>query len=177
MARLFIALLPGSAVRHELAAWRDAWHWPRSATPVRTERLHMTLHFIGDVERERMPEVAAALQVPFDGFALKFGQAVLWPHGVAVLEPEAVPAPLVELHAGLGAVLKQLALPVDARPFRAHVTLARRAAGAAPAVGGPAITWTIDRYALMESTLGVDGGYTAVRQFHARPDSPPLEKR
>jgi RNA 2',3'-cyclic 3'-phosphodiesterase len=171
MARLFIALWPDSAVRHELAAWRDGWRWPRSATPVRTERLHMTLHFIGEVERERVPELADALQLPFDGFTLKFGRAVLWPHGVAVLEPNDVPAPLVELHAGLGAVLKRLGLPVDARPFRPHVTLARRAAGTTPAATGPAIAWEIDRYVLMESTLGVDGGYTAVRQYQARPDS------
>lgn len=167
MARLFIALWPGDAVRHDLAAWRDGWRWPRSATPVRTERLHMTLHFIGDVESERVAELADALQLPFDGFALKFGRAALWPHGVAVLEPDAVPAPLVELHAGLAAVLKQLALPVDTRPFRPHVTLARRAAGASPALRGPAIAWEIDRYALMASTLGPGGGYSTVRQFTA----------
>jgi len=59
-------------------------------------------------------------------------------------------------------VLKRLALPVDTRPFRPHVTLARRAAGATPALDGPAISWAIDRYALMESTLGVNGGYTEV---------------
>jgi RNA 2',3'-cyclic 3'-phosphodiesterase len=171
MARLFIALWPDSAVRRDLAAWRDGWRWPRSATPVRTERLHMTLHFIGDVERERVPELADALQLPFDEFTLKFGRAVLWPHGVAVLEPDTVPVPLVELHAGLGAVLKRLALPVDARPFRPHVTLARRAAGASPPLGGPAITWAIDRYVLMESTLGVDGGYTQVRDFPCQRDS------
>jgi RNA 2',3'-cyclic 3'-phosphodiesterase len=164
-ARAFIALWPDDAVRADLAAWRDGWRWPRSATPVHTEKLHMTLHFIGDVERERLPELSEALRVPFDRFALAFGRAVLWPHGVAVLEPDAVPDALTYLHAELAAVLKRLALPVDARPFRPHVTLARRSAGASPSLDGPTIAWAIDRYLLMESTLGVDGGYTAVRDF------------
>ena len=165
--RLFIGLFPDSAVRDELAAWRDAWNWPRSATPVRTERLHQTLHFIGDVALERVPELAGALCMPFSRFEMKFGRAVLWPHGVGVLEPETVPAPLVELHAALAEVLQRLALPLDERPYRPHVTLARRAAGAVAPHQGPAILWKIDSYALMKSTLGLDGGYTVVREIFA----------
>ena len=167
MARLFIALWPDDAVRTDLAAWRDAWTWPRSATPVRTERLHLTLHFIGGVERERVPELADALRVPFDRFEIRFGRAVMWPHGIAVLEPDSVPAALLELHAALGGVLQRLSLPLDERPYRPHVTLARRAGAAVAPQQGPAIAWTIDRFALMESTLGPDGGYTAIRQFQA----------
>ena len=163
MARLFIGLFPDSAVRDQFSSWRDGWRWPRSATPVRSERLHLTLHFIGDVAPQRIPELAQALAaVAFAPFALRFGQPVLWPHGVAVLEPDAVPAPLLELHAALSSVLHRLALPLESRPYRPHVTLARRAAGATPPVQGPAIDWQIDRCALMESTLGPDGGYTVI---------------
>lgn len=167
-ARLFLGLFPAEAERRDLAAWRDAWQWPRSATPVRTERLHLTLHFIGDVDRERVPELALALRVPFDRFDLRFGSAVLWPHGIAVLEPDGVPAALTELHAALAAALHGLSLPVDGRPFRPHVTLARRAGGAQPPPQGPHIEWQVDRYALMESTLGPDGGYTVIGESAAR---------
>ena len=167
MARMFIALWPGDTVRAELAAWRDAWRWPRSATPVRTGRLHLTLHFIGEVERERVQELADALRTPFDGFEMRFGRAVLWPHGIAVLEPDAAPAALLELHAALAGVLRRLSLPVDERPYLPHVTLARRAGTAVAPIQGPAIAWTIDRFALMESTLGPDGGYVTIREFPA----------
>ena len=164
-ARLFLGLFPDASVRQDLAAWRDAWTWPRSATPVKTGRLHQTLHFIGDVERERIPELTQALSVPFDAFGMRFGHAVLWPHGIAVLEPDEAPAALSEMHAALAEVLHRFDLPVDARPYRPHVTLARRAGGALPPPQGPPIEWMIDRYALMESTLGPDGGYTVVREF------------
>lgn len=164
-ARLFLGLFPGTTVGHELAAWRDAWIWPRSATPVKTGRLHQTLQFIGDVERERIPELGQALSVPFDAFVVRYGRAVLWPHGVAVLEPDDVPAALLELHAALAQVLHRFDLPVDARPYRPHVTLARRAGGAQPPLQRPRMEWMINRYALMESTLGADGGYTVIREF------------
>lgn len=97
-ARIFIALLPNDAVRNELAAWRDAWKWPRSASPVRSEKLHITLHFIGEVAVERLPELVDALRVPFAPFLLTLSRPALWPHGIAVLEPESIPDSLAALH-------------------------------------------------------------------------------
>lgn len=151
MARLFIALWPDPGIRAELAAWRDGWTWPRQAAPVRSERLHATLHFIGDVPDDRLPELRAALHVPFTPFTLELGHCALWPHGIAVLEPGSVPEPLLKLHESLGQALARLALPVDARPYRPHVTMARRAAGAVPPASGPAIRWPVGHYALMSS--------------------------
>ncbi len=159
-SRLFIALFPDAAARDEIAAWRDAWTWPRAATPVKTGRLHVTLHFLGDVKQERIAALAAALRVPFTPFTLRFDHAALWPHGIAVLEPAALPNALLALHASLGATVRDLGLPVDDRPFRPHVTLARRANGAVPPVAAGQIVWPVARYALMSSTLGADGAYT-----------------
>ena len=163
-ARLFLAFWPTPAVRDALLAWRDAWDWPHKATPVRAEQLHLTLHFIGDVARERVPTLADALDAPLQPFALRFGRAALWQHGVAVAEPLTAPARLLALHAALGQVLLAHELPLDARPFRPHVTLARRAA-AASAQPGPALRWQVRSYALMESRAGA---YLIVRRYGAR---------
>lgn len=163
--RLFIALLPDQAVREGLAAWRDGWTWPRSATPVKTEQLHVTLHFLGDVERTRVPDLAAALRVPFTPFALRFVRAALWPHGIAVLEPEAVPAELLALHGLLSTVVGEFGLPLDSRPYKPHVTLARRAGSATQPADGRPTAWQVDHYALMASTLGPDGGYTVLKAY------------
>jgi RNA 2',3'-cyclic 3'-phosphodiesterase len=150
-ARLFLALWPSDAVRAQLAAWRDGWNWPKGATPVRTHRLHMTLHFIGDVPEERVDEVGEALHVPFPPFDVALGRNALWPHGIAVLEPERAPVELTDLRHALGERLQALALPVDARSYKPHVTLARRAGSAVMVSDGPAISWPIERYALMRS--------------------------
>ena len=164
-ARLFIALWPGAAVRRELAARRDAWTWPRSASPVKTERLHVTLHFLGDVERDRIPDLADALAVPFAPFSLQLVRHALWPHGIAVLEPELTPSPLMHLHLRLAKALEGNRFVLDSRPYRPHVTLARRAGNAVlPAPTAP-LNWSVDGYRLMESTTGLDGGYTTLRSY------------
>ena len=164
-ARLFIALWPSEAVRNELAARRDAWIWPRSASPVPTERLHVTLHFLGDVERELIPNLADALAVPFAPFSLQLGSHSLWPNGIAVLEPDVVPPPLMHLHVRLGTALEGSGFVPDSRLYRPHVTLARRAGTAAPPAPTSPLHWAIDGYRLMESTPGPDGGYMTLRSY------------
>ena len=157
--------MPDDAVREQLAAWRDAWDWPRSASLVKTGRLHITLHFLGDVDQDRIPALTAALAVPFTPFSLSLRHAVVWPHGIAVLEPESIPAPLAALHAALADVLGDQGLPVDTRPFRPHVTLARRAKSSTPPAADREIDWKIEGYALMSSTLGRDGGYAVLERY------------
>jgi 2'-5' RNA ligase len=164
-SRLFIALWPDQGIRDALAQWRDNWTWPRQATPVKTDRLHVTLHFLGDVPADRLPALAAALATPFAPFTLTLGESRLWPHGIAVLEPLAVPEPLTILHAELGRSLQRLGMATDARPYRPHVTMARRAAGAAPATAGPPVAWQVERFALMHSRPGAGGGYTTLHTY------------
>ncbi len=162
-SRIFIALLPNGAVREEIAALRDRWTWPRRATPVKTSRLHVTLHFIGEMQAEPLAALTEAMDVPFEPFVLRLSKPTVWPHGIAVLEPDAIAPPLLALHASLARVLRDLNLPVDARPFRPHITLARRANGATLPTAGCDIVWPVDGYALMSSAPSLDGAYTVLR--------------
>ena len=164
-ARLFLALWPSPGVRDQLLSWRDAWRWPSNATPVRPERLHLTLHFLGDVAAARLPELADGLRVPFQPFELHFGAAQLWQHGIAVLEPAKAPERLLSLHAALGEALRALALPPESRSYRPHVTLARRAGHAIPPEGGPAIRWRVRSYVLIHSSLGARPAYTVLQRY------------
>ncbi len=165
--RLFLALWPGPRTRAALAACRDGWHWPPGARPVATDRLHLTLHFIGAVPRPRLPALVEGLQLPCPRFALEFGHAELWPRGTAVLRPLDEPPALPELHARLGAALRRLELPVEARAFRPHVTLARRAAGARPGPPPPRLRWPVQSYALVQSLPGPPGGYRVLCRYAA----------
>jgi 2'-5' RNA ligase len=165
-ARVFIALWPGAAVRAALRAWRDGCGWPKAATPTRTEQLHVTLHFLGNVPRARLPELAQGLDVHFAPFELGFGHPELWHGGIAVLAPDVVPEPLLALHGALGEALERLGLPPEARPYRPHVTLARRAGPALAPIQGPPIRWQVDGYALMESK-GAGAEYAVVHAYAA----------
>lgn len=162
-ARLFLALWPDAAARRRCVAWQRRWRWPPGASVVAPERLHLTLHFIGDVDPARLPELGAGLALPFAPFDIAFGLPRLWRGGLALAVPQAVPEPLLALHAALGDALRRLELPVEARPFRPHLTLARRADGAEPPAEALACGWRVERYALVRSA----NGYRTVAEFGA----------
>lgn len=162
-ARLFLALWPDAALRDPLARYRDAWRWPAGVSPVPSGQLHLTLHFIGPVPRQRLPLLGNALEVACAPFELALGMPEVWPRGLAVLRPASVPDALVRLRTALGTALEKLDLPVDTREFRPHITLARRAPGATPPAIQPAFCWRVNGYVLVESVPGA--GYRIERHF------------
>jgi 2'-5' RNA ligase len=163
--RLFIALWPDEALRHAIASWQQAWVWPPHAAPVKPERLHLTLHFLGDVAADRLPDLVQGLAVPFEPFTLALGQGEVWPHGVAVLPSDNAPSALLRLHSALQRKLAGLQVPVDARPYRAHVTVARRAQGAKPPPQGPGVQWRVDTGYVLGRSLPGGAGYEVLAQF------------
>lgn len=162
--RLFTALWPTTAVRAAIVQWQDAWTWPRQAALVKPDKLHLTLHFLGDVPADRVADLRGALRLPFEPFSLDWGEAGVWPNGVAVLQPLATPPALLRLHAALGERIAQLSLPLDERPYRPHVTLARRAHAAKPPPRGAALRWPVeDGYVLVRSAPG--GAYEVIERY------------
>lgn len=172
-ARLFIAAWPGAGVRSALAVATGRWTADARAAPVPADRLHLTLHFLGDVARERMPALRAALALPFAPFTLTLSRPARWSGGIAVLEPARIPPAMAHLHAALGAALQGQGLAPDGRPWRPHVTLARRAAAATLPARWAAPRWRVGGYALVESSPAT--GY-AVLQRYAASAPAPLER-
>jgi 2'-5' RNA ligase len=161
--RLFTALWPDPVVRAAIAQHQQAWAWPPHAAVVKPERLHLTLHFLGDVPAQCLSGLAEGLHASFEPFTLEFGDSEVWPNGVAVLQPDRVPDALAMLHAAVGQAVAGLGVAVEARPYRPHVTLARRARGARPAQAR--LTWRVDDgYVLVQSLPGA-GGYTVLKRF------------
>lgn len=163
--RLFLALYPDEAVKTALAAHADAWRWPPDAACYAPADWHVTLHFIGAVPQSCIDELGAGLALPASPFELRFGQPELWPHGLAVLRPIAVPQALEQLHARLGQALRRLGWRTDARPYRPHITLARRAEQVLVPTPWPAFGWPVQGYALMASTGQPGPRYRVLRQY------------
>ncbi len=163
--RLFLALWPDPAVRHALRERRDLWDWPRGASPVHPDKLHVTLHFLGSVPSERVPDLRRGFAVPFIPFELTFGVPKLWHNGIAVLEPSNEPPELLELHAQLTNSLVALGLQPEARKYRPHVTFARRASGVVVPADSPPLVWKVDGYALVESHPENGGVYQVLETY------------
>jgi 2'-5' RNA ligase len=152
--RLFIALWPTPALRRALHARQQRWQWPHGARLTSRDNLHLTLHFIGAVPAERVAAVAAGLAAPCPPFTLVLDDATVWPNACAVLTASVTPPPLATLYARLADALQALRLPVETRPFRPHVTLARYAQGAQAPAPLAALRWPVRSCVLVRSALG-----------------------
>lgn len=152
--RLFLALWPEPDLRQALLAHQRQWQWPGNCPLARPENLHLTLHFIGSVPSEQVTDITAKLAVPVAPFELALGRPALWQNGVAVLEPLATPAGLLQLREALGQALQQMGLPLEPRPFQPHLTLARHASGVSVPPSAPLLHWPVEDYALVESAAG-----------------------
>ena len=168
--RLFFAIWPNDAIRASLAEWRDRWTWPRDATPVADDKLHITLHFMGEVPEDRLSDLMSSAEVPFSQFEVRIDQSVLWHHGIAVLEPSDVPIGLTGLHAQLGSNLEAAGFALEQRPYRPHVTMARRAARAIPPnTPPPPLPWHVNQFCLMRSHTGHNAGYEVLKRWTTGP--------
>lgn len=110
-ARLFIGLWPDLEMRAALVRHQAVWRWPVGARPTLPERLHLTLHFLGALPRDRIAPLAQALALPFEPFVLTLDRPELWSGANAVLRPATVPPALAALHGRLQRVLDELARP------------------------------------------------------------------
>ena len=158
-ARVFIALWPDHRVRQAMQRHAEHWRWPPTARRVRASDLHVTLHFIGNVPRERLASTRTLLAQAGQTFELTLTQPQLWSGGIAVLRPDVLPPALEQLHQTLGARLRAIGLPTEARAFKPHLTLARRAAGAVPPRVTSPLRWAVGEVVLVESQPGAGHGY------------------
>ncbi|OLT23026.1 2'-5' RNA ligase [Pseudonocardia sp. CNS-139] len=168
--RLFVALTPPPDAVAELAA---ALAPLRAAHPglrwLPPEQWHVTLAFLGEVDdraradvTQRLARAAARHPAPVLAFgaAGRFGDRVLW----ARVQGDA--GPLGRLADSVRAAARRARIPVEDRPYRPHVTLARTRAqtGLRPLVaalaGFAGREWTASDLHLVRSRLGAgpDGG-------------------
>ena len=129
---------------------------------LRTERLHVTLHHLGDFVHLPPDDVvgrvrAAAAGLALPAFDATFNQVVSF-HGrrdhrpFVMLGDEGVGG-LMAFQAALGEALQHAAVPVPRGHFKPHITLLYDRGGFAPKAVEP-ITWTVREFVLIHSWLG-----------------------
>ncbi|GEL20835.1 RNA 2',3'-cyclic phosphodiesterase [Pseudonocardia asaccharolytica DSM 44247 = NBRC 16224] len=169
---MFVALTPPPEVVGELwaamAVLRANQPGLRWTTP---EQWHLTLVFLGEVEDSARPELiervgrVATRNPPLTlsfGAGGRFGNRVLW------TRVEGETDRLRRLATSARAACRRCGLPVEDRPYRPHLTLARTRGDTEDLrtavaqldrfAGRP---WTADRLHLVRSLLGAGPGHTA----------------
>lgn len=136
---------------------------------MRSETLHLTLVFIGGIERTRFESLRhAAQEVSTEGFELCFDRAHYWGRNHLVFAaPDPVPPPLGRLLGALEQALAMHGFTFDEREHKPHITLLRNAQWTAAALNVmPQVCWWIQDFALVES-VPQDGmmGYRVLARF------------
>jgi 2'-5' RNA ligase len=174
MHRLFVAIRPPAPVRARLLHLMGGVAGARWQSD---DQLHLTLRFIGEVDRHLARDVDAALSAVhhprfsialngLGGFERRGEPVTLWA-GVAPQEP------LHALHKKIDQALLRVGVEPDRRAYMPHITIARlpRGAGSVGALieqsgglSGP--TFEIAEFCVFESRLGPDGpAYTVAERY------------
>ena len=123
--RLFVAIELPERVKDELRSMQPDCPGLR---PTKTDNLHLTMHFIGVADTQRIAAALApigSMAECFDITLTSVGTFSSRGRGLIVwtgIEPD---ARLSQLHFDLGVLLQSVDVAVDTRPFKPHITLAR----------------------------------------------------
>jgi RNA 2',3'-cyclic 3'-phosphodiesterase len=155
--RTFFAMWPDRPARESLAALARTVALASGGRPTREANLHVTVAFVGDVERAQIEALAecgewAARSVA--SFPLALERLGGTRSGLAWIEPARVPDALAKLHAALAGALREHGFTIESRPFHPHVTLARKGVAAPPRRASSPIAWRVDHLALVASVTG-----------------------
>lgn len=178
MHRLFLALRPPPPIREAcldaMARGPAGWAWQDE------EQLHLTLRFIGQVERPVAEELATALgSLHAPAPTIQLAGVGHFDHGPrSVLFARVAPRePLAALHDKLDRLLVRCGLEPERRAFLPHITLARSRGHAEhpdlwieARAGLASAPVTIDHVTLYESHLGRHGpSYEPIARYPLDP--------
>ena len=174
MHRLFVAIRPPERIRALLLGTMGGISGARWQSD---DQIHLSLRFIGEVDRHRAEDAGAALagihhprfEVAINGigaFERRGQPETVWA-GVAPHEP------LKALHKKVDQAMARVGIEPDQRAYLPHITLARlkRSSGSVrnllEASGGlRSEPFSVDQFALFESQLTPEGAvYTVVESY------------
>ena len=175
MHRLFVALRLPREINARLVGLMGGIRGARWQTE---DQLHLTIRFIGEVDRHRARDIHAALggvhHPPFTlslsgvgAFERRGAPTALW----AGVEPH---EPLEALHNKVDQALARVGIEPDRRAYRPHITLARLKPRAGPvqslieeAGGLGSEPFPVRHFCLYESRLAPDGPTYAILERYS----------
>ncbi len=168
MARVFVALTFPDAVCDALARdVRSLARYDRLARFTSSTDLHMTLAFLGEVNRTDAQRLSAALrplarltprELSLGRLGLFERSRVLW----AGVTPAESLQPVAD---AVRETITTLGLSYDRKPFKAHITVARNWRRPLPYVDLPARSFTLQGPVLLESAQDPRTGLVRYRQI------------
>lgn len=181
--RVFVALWPDAPARAAVEALALTVAGRAAGRAMPAMNLHLTLVFIGAIRAEQQPAIERRIAqcLPAASDLMLDRVETFESKRIAYAAPTELPASLATAQQALADALRAEGLPIDARPFRPHVTLARHCArdrlGAIAGPLAPPIAWPARRIALVlsESANAAPSAapFTSAARASSRPRSAP----
>jgi 2'-5' RNA ligase len=158
LARVFFALWPGLEVRAALAALATGVQAECGGRATRSDKIHLTLFFVGEIESRRLDALRGAAgavrAAPFDLVIDRLGYfrraRVAWAGA-------ACPPPLASLVSQLTGKLAAEDIDGEDRPYVPHITLAREASRKPVRTSIDPVIWRVHDFVLVESVQAARG--------------------
>jgi len=165
---LFFAAWPSPGVRRELGKLAEGLQRECGGRALPARNIHLTLVFLGEVARERLPGLEAlAASTTAPRFDLVVDRVEYWRHNRVVWAGVAsIPAALALLVGRLESSLSAAGYRFDRRAYVPHVTLLRNARRAPAVATMRTLAWPVGRFALVESVPATNGrSYEVLREW------------
>ena len=169
--RLFFALWPDAETREKCSA--IASQLKHAGRPVHPDNLHVTLVFLGSIDESTETKLLDAMTaVSFATLSIKFDALSFWrrPRIICLTgspEDDAVSSLLDQLNT----IVASCGIPIDDRPYQAHITLLRKASRLPPLTFEP-IAWKTESFCLVESCSTPHGVvYRVLKTWHSQYDA------
>jgi len=165
--RVFFALWLEDDTRQQIVkTFEQSSQYKMKGRVLRSDNLHITLHFIGSVSNSKMDCMhklaqsvdGTAFNLVLDHYGYFYKPKVLW---IGLKE---VPSALAELHEELGKALAECDYQMEHRPYAPHVTLMRKLTRPGELEKIEPVNWAVKDFVLVESIPVADGVHYEVRQ-------------
>lgn len=159
--RLFFALWPEPGTLAASVERLRTLGTAAEGRPQRPDQLHLTLEFLGDVPAGRLAavlEAGAEASGNLEPFEIVLDRLEYWRRPqVLCLAARLTPQPLAALVQSLRAGLVARGFQAEQRPFKAHLTLARKVRHPPNTDAVEPLAWPAREFSLVESTTDPAG--------------------
>ena len=161
--RLFFALWPTESVRLDLSQLSQVVTQTKGMVGkiISPPNWHITLAFLGDINVATKPCLEqAAATIKGQRFNLFLDQLGYWPNKrILWLGTSQTPATLAQFVTQLATTLSSCGYQPENRPFHAHITLMRKVNRINKLPSITPITWSVEDFCLVRSTLMAHGAH------------------
>lgn len=159
--RIFFAIWPNNVIQHQLHTIAKQQQLQCQGRVMRAETLHMTLQFIGNIQRCLLPKViAAADRITALPFSMQLTKIAHWEHNrIVYASLNSKVDSLENLASDLRIALHEKGITTTDQKFNPHVTLMRNAEHKPKIQEFPLIEWRVNSFVLVESMLSEQGAH------------------